>query len=226
MRILLVEDDERITQALTEALTDHHYVVDRVHDGQTGWDFVEAAPYDLIILDLMLPRLNGIEFCRRLRQHKNTTPVLMLTAKDTSADKVSGLDVGADDYVVKPFDLQEFLARVRALLRRGHSTFPPVLEWGYLKLDPNSYQVTYAEQLVPLSPKEYRLLELFLRNPERLLTREIIVEHLWSFEDIPEEDTVTTLMRRLRQKLKAVGASPMLIETVYGLGYRLNLQVK
>lgn len=224
MRILLVEDDERITQALAEALMDHHYVVDVVHDGQMGWEFAEAATYDLIILDVMLPRLNGIQFCQRLRQQRNTTPVLILTAKDTSADKVLGLDVGADDYVIKPFDLQELLARVRALLRRGNSALPPILAWGSLRLDPNSCEVTYGEQLLSLTPKEYGLLELFLRNPGRVLSREVILDHLWSFEDIPGDDTVKTHIKRLRQKLKIVGVPSTLIETVYGLGYRLNTQ--
>ena len=224
MRILLVEDDERITKALAEALMDHHYVVDVVHDGQMGWEFAESAAYDVIILDVMLPGLRGIQFCQRLRQQGKTTPVLMLTAKDTSADKVLGLDVGADDYVIKPFDLQELLARVRALLRRGNSALPPVLEWGSLRLDPNSCEVTYAEKLLSLTPKEYGLLELFLRSPGRVLSREIILEHLWSFEDIPGDDTVKTHIKRLRQKLKIVGVPSTLIETVYGLGYRLKTQ--
>ncbi len=224
MRILLVEDDERITKALAEALMDHHYVVDVVHDGQMGWDFVESAAYDVIILDVMLPRLNGIQFCQRLRQRGNTTPVLMLTAKDTSADKVLGLDVGADDYVIKPFDLQELLARVRALLRRGNSALPPVLEWRNLRLDPNHCEVTYCGEFLSLTPKEYSLLELFLRNPGRVLSRDMILENLWSFEDIPGDDTVKTHIKRLRQKLKLVGASSTFIETVYGLGYRLNTQ--
>jgi DNA-binding response OmpR family regulator len=224
MRILLVEDDERITKALAEALMDHHYVVDVVHDGQMGWEFAESAAYDVIILDVMLPGLSGIQFCQRLRQQGKTTPVLMLTAKDTSADKVLGLDVGSDDYVIKPFDLQELLARVRALLRRGNSALPPVLEWGSLRLDPNSCEVTYAEKLLSLTPKEYGLLELFLRSPGRVLSREIILEHLWSFEDIPGDDTVKTHIKRLRQKLKIVGVPSTLIETVYGLGYRLKTQ--
>jgi DNA-binding response OmpR family regulator len=224
MRILLVEDEERITKALAEALMDHHYVVDVVHDGQMGWEFAESAAYDVIILDVMLPGLSGIQFCQRLRQQGKTTPVLMLTAKDTSADKVLGLDVGSDDYVIKPFDLQELLARVRALLRRGNSALPPVLEWGSLRLDPNSCEVTYAEKLLSLTPKEYGLLELFLRSPGRVLSREIILEHLWSFEDIPGDDTVKTHIKRLRQKLKIVGVPSTLIETVYGLGYRLKTQ--
>ena len=224
MRILLVEDDERITKALAEALMDHHYVVDVVHDGQMGWEFAESAAYDVIILDVMLPGLSGIQFCQRLRQQGKSTPVLILTAKDTSADKVLGLDVGADDYVIKPFDLQELLARVRALLRRGNSALPPVLEWGSLRLDPNSCEVTYAEKLLSLTPKEYGLLELFLRSPGRVLSREIILEHLWSFEDIPGDDTVKTHIKRLRQKLKIVGVPSTLIETVYGLGYRLKTQ--
>jgi len=222
MRILLVEDDDRITRGLSEALADQNYVVDIADDGEAGWDFIEAAPYDLILLDVMLPKLDGIALCRKLRQNGHRTPVLMLTARDTSQDKVLGLDVGADDYVVKPFDLQELMARVRALLRRGDARTPPVLEWGPLRLDPNTCEVTYGENSLHLTPKEYGLLELFLRSNPRVLSRDAILDHLWSFEDTPGEDTVKTHLRRLRQKLKAAGAPANFIETVYGLGYRLH----
>lgn len=164
MKILLVEDDEQLTEALVEILTDkQYYTVDAVQDGETGWDFIEADAYDLIILDIMLPRLDGISLCQRLRQTGNKTPVLMLTARDLSSDRVMGLDVGADDYVVKPFDLPELLARIRALLRRGNTSLLPVLTWGDLALDPSHCQVTYQGQLLHLTPKEYGLLELLLR---------------------------------------------------------------
>lgn len=222
MRLLLIEDDERIAQALAEALTDQNYVVDIVHDGEMGWEYLEAASYNLIVLDVMLPKLNGIQLCQRLRQSGYNTPVLLLTARDTSQDKVLGLDAGADDYVVKPFDLHELLARVRALLRRGIATLPPVLEWGKMRFDSNTCEVTYNAQPLHLTPKEYGLLELFLRSPGRTLSREVILDHLWSFETIPGEDTVKTHIRRLRQKLQAAGAPSNFIETIYGLGYRLN----
>ena len=165
MKILLVEDDEQLAGALAEVLIDkQYYTVDTVADGEMGWEFIEAAVYDLIILDIMLPKLDGISLCQRLRQKGNMTPVLMLTARDMSNDRVMGLDAGADDYVVKPFDLPELLARIRALLRRGNINLLPILEWGDLRLDPNSCQVTYQGQLVNLTPKEYGLLDLLLRQ--------------------------------------------------------------
>lgn len=222
MKILLVEDDARISGAIAEALRDRRYVVEIASDGQLGLTFAETGTFDLIILDLMLPKLDGISLCRQLRQAGNKTPILMLTARDTSRDKVLGLDVGADDYVVKPFDLPELLARIRALLRRETAKYSPILEWEKLKLDPNECQVTYADKLLNLTPKEYAILELFLRNGSRVLSRSIILERVWAFEDMPGEETVKVHLRSLRQKLKAAGAPANFIENVYGLGYRLN----
>ena len=222
MRILLVEDDDRISQALAEALTDQHYAVDIAADGEEGWDFAEACTYDLILLDVMLPKLDGISLCQRLRRQGVKTPVLMLTARDTSNDKVMGLDAGADDYVVKPFDLPELAARIRALLRRGSTTLSPILEWENLRLNPNTCDVTYRDNLLHITPKEYSLLELFLRTSGRVLTRSAILDHVWAFEDSPGEETVKVHLRGLRQKLKAAGAPANFIETIYGMGYRLN----
>lgn len=222
MRILLVEDDKRIAQALAETLKDRQYIVDVATDGEMGWDAIETFNYDLILLDIMLPKLDGISLCKRLRKFGYMVPVLMLTAKDTGNDKVIGLDAGADDYVVKPFDLAELAARMRALLRRGSSTTPPILEWGLLCLDPATYKVTYAGHQLHLTPKEFGLLELFLRNSLFVLSRSTILEKLWSFEDPPGEDVVKVHIKELRKKLKVAGAPADLIETVYGLGYRLN----
>ena len=222
MKILLVEDDQRIAEALAEALSDHHYAVDIAEDGELGWAFVESTPYNLILLDVMLPKLNGNQFCQRLRQNGHTIPVLMLTARDTSTDKVIGLDSGADDYVVKPFDLPELMARVRALLRRHSQISSPILEWGELQIDSNTYQVKYAEKLLQLTPKEYSLLELFIRSHGRCLSRRMILDQVWCFEEQPGEETVKVHLRSLRQKLKTAGAPANYIETVYGLGYRLN----
>lgn len=221
MRILIVEDDERIADALAEALVDQHYVVDIAKDGQVGWEFVKAFPYDLILLDVMLPKLNGMKLCQQLRQNAYSMPILMLTARDTSTDKVMGLDAGADDYVVKPFDLQELMARIRALLRRGVTILPPVLEWGNLRLDPSICTVTYNRHPLHLTPKEYQIIELFLHNTHRVFSRSELLAHLWSFEEPPGEETVKVHIRGLRQKLKLAGAAD-LIETVYGLGYRLK----
>ncbi len=222
MKILLVEDDERIAEALAEALTDQHYAVDIASDGEVGLEFVETFPYDLIVLDLMLPKLGGISLCQQLRQKNYSMPILMLTAKDTSTDKVIGLDAGADDYVVKPFDLSELMARIRALLRRVNTILPLVLEWENLRIYPNVCQVTYQEKNVNLTPKEYRILELFLRNTHKAFNRNEILEHLWSFYEPPGEETIKVHIRSLRQKLKSAGANADFIETVYGLGYRLK----
>jgi DNA-binding response OmpR family regulator len=223
MKILLVEDDEQLKQALVEVLIDkQNYTVDAVADGEMAWEFIEAAAYDLIILDIMLPKLDGISLCKRLRLKGFKTPVLMLTAKDLSSDRVMGLDVGADDYVVKPFDLPELLARIRALLRRGNTNLLPVLTWGDLRLDPSNCQVTYQGQLLYLTPKEYSLLELLLRQQGRLISRGTIIARLWSFEETPSEETVKVHLKALRRKLKAVGAPADLVETVYGMGYRLK----
>ncbi|MFZ4557639.1 MAG: response regulator transcription factor [Pseudanabaena sp.] len=222
MKILLVEDDDRIAAALIEALTDHHYVVDVASDGEQGFEFVQTFPYELLILDVMLPKLNGLELCQKVRRYGYKMPVLMLTARDTYADKVTGLDVGADDYVVKPFNLHELLARVRALLRRGTTDLTMFLECGLLQLNPNTYEVTYASELLHLTPKEYRILELLLRHRDRTFSKAEIIEHLWSFAEPPNEETVKVHIRSLRQKLKQAGATTDLIETIYGLGYKLK----
>lgn len=223
MRLLLVEDDELIAEVLVKALTNQHYVVDVTNNGQEGQELVETFAYDLLLLDVMLPKLNGIKLCQQLRLQGNRIPIILLTAQETSTAKVMGLDAGADDYIVKPFDLQELLARIRALLRRGSSTLPPVLEWRELNLDPSTCEVTYNNRLLHLTPKEYSLLELFLRNSRRVFSQGAIIEHLWSFDaEIPEEDTIRAHIKGLRQKLKLAGVPADFIETVYGLGYRLK----
>lgn len=222
MKILLVEDDALITQPLAKALIDQHYVVDVATDGQAGWELLQSYTYDLVLLDVMLPKLDGISVCRLLRSQGNQTPVLLLTAQNASTNTVMGLDAGADDYVAKPFNLQELLARIRALLRRGGAALPPLLEWHNLKLDPSICEVTCQHQLVRLTPKEYGLLELFLRNPHRIFSTSALIDHVWSFEEPPTEDTVRSHIKKLRQKLKAAGAYDDPIETVYGIGYRLR----
>lgn len=221
MRILLVEDDTWLAQLLTDNLVAQHYAVDVATDGEAGWDFAQSATYDLIVLDVNLPKLDGIRLCQRLREYHFQKPILLLTAKGESSDKVLGLDAGADDYLVKPCEIEELLARIRALLRRQHPFTTPVLEWGDLRLDPSACEVTYQGQKVPLSAKEYSLLELFLRQPQRVFSSNAILEHLWGFDDIPSEETVRTHIKRLRRKCKAAGIEEV-IETVYGLGYRLQ----
>lgn len=222
MRILLVEDDLLLAEALAEALGDQQYMVDVVGDGESAWSQVKMVEYDLIVLDVMLPKLDGISLCRRLRSFGYGQPILMLTARDTSMDKVGGLDAGADDYVVKPVDFFELSARLRALLRRGNSSGTPVLEWGGLSLDPSTYDVSYEGEMVQLTPKEYSILELLMRNGRPVLSRSAIVERIWSLADPPSEDTVKTHIKSLRQKLRAAGAPNDIVETVHGFGYRLK----
>lgn len=222
MRLLLVEDDVRLAETLAEALTDQRYVVDVVHDGETAWHQTKALSYDLLLLDVMLPELDGLGLCHRLRVQGYTLPILMLTACDTVSDEINGLDVGADDYMVKPVDLQKLFARIRALLRRGSGSATPILEWDALCLDPSSCEVSYNQKLVHLTPKEYSLLELLLRNGRRVLSRSVMIEHVWSLESPPGEHTVKVHIQSLRRKLKAAGADDKLIETVHGMGYRLN----
>ncbi|BAY85960.1 multi-component transcriptional regulator [Calothrix parasitica NIES-267] len=230
MRILVVEDDKCIAKALENILSNQHYVVDVADNGLLGWEFVESFTYDLILLDVILPELDGIKFCQKLREHNYQTPVLLLTAQNSSNDKVLGLDAGADDYVVKPFEVTELLARIRVLLRRKNTPIQAVLEWEKLRLNPGSAEVTYNGNLLNLTPKEYLLLELFLRNSNIVFSRSEILDHLWSMEEAPKEDTVTAHIKGLRHKLTKAGAPNDLIETVYGLGYRLkeiaNAQVK
>jgi DNA-binding response OmpR family regulator len=217
-----VEDDELVAEVLKKALTAQHYLVDLAGDGQEGWELAEAFEYDLILLDLMLPKLDGLNFCKKRRAMGDRTPIVILTGQDTSTSKVMGLDTGADDYVIKPFDLQELLARIRALLRRGSTNTTPVLEWESLRLDPSNCQVTYDGQMMHLTAKEYGLLELFLRNNQRIFSQSALLDHLWSFEEPPSENTVRAHIKSLRQKLKKAGAATDLLETVYGLGYRLK----
>jgi DNA-binding response OmpR family regulator len=222
MRILVVEDDVQLAEVLTEALSDRQYAVDVARDGETAWHWCESTTYDLLVLDVTLPKLDGISLCRRLRDHHRTTPVLMLTARDTVADKIRGLDAGADDYVVKPFHLQELMARVRALLRRGTLAPSPELTWGSLRLDASTHDVAYGDRPLQLTPKEYALLELLIASGRRVLSRAGIIEQIWSFENSPTEETVKSHIKSLRQKLRTAGAPEDFIETVHGLGYRLG----
>nr|WP_239121719.1 response regulator [Spirulina major] len=221
MRFLLVEDDEILAQTLSTALVEQNYIVDVARDGEEGWDYARAFTYDLMLLDVSLPKLDGIALCRRLRSENYNNPILLLTAKDSSADKVMGLDAGADDYVVKPCTVPELFARIRALLRRLNSSGAPILEWGDLSLDPSICEASWQNQLLPLSPKEYGLLELFLRNPKRVFTKSAILEHLWSFDDPPGEETIRAHIKGLRRKMKMAQAFDP-VETIYGIGYRLK----
>ncbi|MDJ0687668.1 MAG: response regulator [Xenococcaceae cyanobacterium MO_188.B32] len=223
MKILLIEDDCLLADLVKRALKEQqNSIVDFASNGYDGLELANSFEYDLILLDLVLPKLNGIEVCQKIRSRGDHTPILLLTAQDTTSKKVSGLDAGADDYLVKPFEIEELLARIRALLRRGNDSLRPILQWGNLVLDPNNCQVEYNYRRVKLTAKEYALIELFLRHPHRIFSQSALLDHLWSLEDFPSENAVRTQIKGLRQKLKKAGAEANLIETIYGLGYRLK----
>ncbi|MEB3883546.1 response regulator [Lyngbya sp. CCY1209] len=226
MHILLVEDDRHLADVLVAMLTGQKYEVDVVHDGQAGWESTQGTDYDLILLDVGLPKLDGISLCQKLRSHDFQVPILLLTSRDNQRDKVKGLDSGADDYMVKPLDFEELAARIRAVLRRQSEVASGVLTWEKMVLDRNTCEVHYDGNPLKLTPKEYGLLELFMGNRQRTFSIDNILDRLWSFEDPPTENTVRAHIKGLRQKLKASGACSDFIETVYGLGYRLNQKLE
>lgn len=221
MRILLVEDDPAQLEPLHTALSQVGHIVDGVEDGETAQWLISQKSYDLLILDWMLPTVSGVSLCRQYRQTGKTAPVLMLTAKDTTLDKVAGLDAGADDYLVKPVDLVELLARVRALGRRSPLWQGEILSLADLHLHLTDLTVQRGAVTAQLSAREFQLLEYLLRHPRQILTRDQIEQALWQWGEEPESNAVTTLIRRLRQRLQLVGAEHW-VETVYGMGYRLN----
>jgi len=222
MKILLIEDDPDTCDLLAAQLGAAHYDVTAVQRGEVGVQEALTWAYSLIILDLHLPDFSGLEVCRRLRHEGMATPIVLLTAEGSRADEIMALDVGADDFITKPFDLGQLLARIRALLRRQQVTNPEVFRWGDLVLDPASVRLTYQGQEVALTPKEFALLELFLRYPQQVFSRQAIMENLWSPEDAPTEGAVTNLVKDLRQRLKAAAVQGDLISTIYGMGYRLK----
>jgi len=222
MKILIVEDDKIIAETLADALTEQLFAVDIVRDGKAGWEQAKAVNYDLILLDVIVPELDGITLCQKLRSINEKIPILLLTACNNSQDKIRGLDAGADDYVVKPFNLEELLARIRALLRRGNESASVIKKWGGLCLNADSCEVSYKDNQLNLTPKEYEILNLLIHNHQRVFNCSAILDKVWNLEDIPTEDTVRAHIKGLRHKLKSVGAPSDLIETVYGLGYRLK----
>lgn len=222
MRILLVEDDIEQIEPMRAALSQMGHLVDGVLAGKTAQWLMEEKDYDLLILDWMLPDISGITLCKHYRQVGKGSPVLMLTAKDTTADKVTGLDAGADDYLVKPVDLLELLARVRALGRRSPLWVGEQLTLADLTLDLSTMTVRRGEQAIPLSTREFQLLEYLLRHGGQVLSRDQIETNLWEWGDQPESNAVSTLVRRLRQRLANLKAENWL-ETVYGVGYRLQI---
>ena len=220
MRILLIEDDDRIAKPLAEDLRHQHYVVDLAYDGIEGWTCSQGVTYDLILLDLMLPKLDGITLCQKLRSSHYKGFVLMLTARDTTTDKVIGLDAGADDYLVKPFELEELSARIRALSRRPVELQQQSFLCGKLELNSALHTVTYAGNPLNLTPKEYLILECFIRNPSQVFSRSMLLDKLWELDKVSGENTIKTHITNLRHKLKAAGSKEEAIQTVYGVGYR------
>ncbi len=221
MRILLVEDNRRLSNSLKMSLEDDGYAVDAAYDGIDGQELAEMTPYDLIILDIMLPRRDGLEVCRELRRQRINIPVLMLTARDAVEDRVKGLDSGADDYLVKPFALVELRARLRALLRRDAEDKSGLIQVDGLVIDPAAHQVTRNGQVIDLTAKEYALLEYLMRNPNRLITREMAENHVWSYDYDGASNVVDVYIRRLRRKIDD-SYEPKLLETLRGAGYRIR----
>lgn len=219
-RILIIEDDEMIVKMLKRALAYEGYLVDTALDGEAGLALARDHQPDLVVLDWMLPGMDGLEVCQRLRAGGNV-PILMLTAKDTLQDRVQGLDAGADDYVVKPFELEEMLARIRALLRRTQPERSTVLSFADLTLDTSTRQAIRKGRTIALTAKEYDLLELFLRHPRQVLTRELIFDRVWGYDFGGESNVLDVYIRYLRQKLEAEGEM-RLIHTARGVGYVLR----
>jgi len=222
MRILIVEDEHRIAQAIKEGLEQETYAVDVCHDGEDGYNTAHADDYDLIILDVMLPNMDGFEICKKLRAENNHTPVLMLTAKDQNKDVVHGLDTGADDYLPKPFSFEILLARIRALLRRPPQAIGEILETSNLTLDTTSHEVKRAGKTIKLSSKEYALLEYLLRNKGKVLSKNNIMTHVWDFDADILPNTVEVFVAYLRAKIDKPYKQPELIKTVRGFGYKIG----
>lgn len=219
-RVLVIEDDEQILKFLKRGLAYEGYEVDTAMDGPSGLAIARDNPPDLVVLDLMLPGMDGLEVCRRLRAG-GPVPILILTAKDTVTDRIQGLDMGADDYMVKPFELDELLARIRALLRRAQPAQPQILRFADLTLDTGARQAKRGERVISLTAKEYELLELFMRNPRQVLDRETIFDRVWGYDFGGASNIIEVYVRYLRQKLEEGGA-PRLIHTVRGMGYVLR----
>jgi heavy metal response regulator len=221
MRILIVEDEKKVARFIQQGLEEEHYSVDVAHDGERGALLAETQGYDLLILDVMLPKLSGIEITRRLRASRVATPILMLTAKTATEDKVAGLDSGADDYLTKPFAFAELLARVRSLLRRGSKEKSTVLSIADLELDTVSHKAKRGGKAFDLTAKEYALLEYFLRNKNRVLSRTIISEHIWDYNFDTGTNLIDVYVNHLRNKVDS-GFEKKLIHTVRGVGYVLR----
>lgn len=218
MRVLIVEDEHKIANSLKKGLEQESFVVDVAYDGTAGFDLASTENYDVIVLDLMLPGVSGLEICSKLRAQNNHTPILILTAKGQLEDKVTGLNSGADDYLVKPFAFEELLARIRALARRPKITSSSILRFANLSLNTVSFEVSKNGKNISLSKKEYALLEYFLRHPNQTLSKDQIINHVWNYEADILENTVEVYIGYLRRKI-----GQKLLKTVRGFGYKLCL---
>lgn len=223
MRILVVEDEHRIAQTIKKGLEQERYAVDLAYTGTDGFDLASSESYDTIILDLMLPGMDGLAICKQLRKQNIHTPILILTAKGQIQDKVNGLDSGADDYLTKPFSFEELLARIRALARRPENFKENTLTVGDLTLDPKSYVITRGNQLISLSNKEFALLEYLMRNANKILSKDEIINHVWDYEADILPNTVEVNMRNLRNKIdQPFKNKKPLLQTVRGFGYKIG----
>ncbi|TAL64213.1 MAG: response regulator transcription factor [Bacteroidetes bacterium] len=224
MRILVVEDEHRIANSIKKGLEQEHFATDAVYTGTDGFDFASTEEYDVIILDRLLPGMDGIEICRKLRSQQIHTPILVLTAKGQIQDKVEGLDSGADDYLTKPFSFEELLARIRALIRRPKKTMDTVLTVADLTLDTKAYQVKRGSKSIRLSGKEFALLEYLMRHPNQILSKEHIMNHVWDYDADILPNTIEVYIRNLRTKIdKPFSKSKTLLHTMRGFGYKIGL---
>ena len=221
MRLLIAEDEADLAEALGAFFEKNHFSVDIVHDGRAACDYAEAGAYDAVVLDVMMPYMDGMAVLRTLRERGDKTPILLLTARGETRDRVTGLDLGADDYLPKPFDPDELLARVRALLRRSDTYRPSVLSFGDLSLDPATGELSCGTKRVRLSGREFQLMELFLRSPGMLFSAERLMEKIWGWDSEAEISVVWVNISNLRKKLKAIG-SGVQISASRGLGYLLE----
>lgn len=221
MRILLVEDEKRLSDVIKKGLLEHGFAIDQAYDGEEGQYLAETEEYDLIILDLMLPKVDGLTVCRNLRTKNIKTPILILTAKTTIDDKVAGLDTGADDYLIKPFSFLELRSRVHALIRRSNKEASPVIKIADLELDPTKRTVQRGGQNISLTPKEFSILEFLMRHKNEVITRTMIVEHVWDYNFESMSNVVDVFMATLRRKIDK-NSKVKLIHTIHGVGYRIS----
>lgn len=221
MKILVVEDEHIIATSIKKGLEQEHYTVDLAFDGLEGFDLASTGDYDLILLDIMLPQMDGLDICRQLRQDKIHTPILMLTARGQTDDKVTGLNTGADDYLTKPFAFEELLARIRALARRPQTATTETLSVGDLSINLSTYEVTRQNKSIALSSKEYSLLECLMRHANKILSKDQLIQHVWSYESDILPNTVEVYIRNLRQKIDQP-FKQKLIKTVRGFGYKIS----